>query len=233
MRRASGIVVLAAAFAGCSLLTTIDGVSGGGDDGRGEADATATDTGGGTNADTGLDPNDTGVPADSNADVDAALPNLQPNGGFELVNGSGCGNEWGVFQGSGTRVGDARSGSYACKACGTSTSESEYTLANGDSAKLEVAPGQRIRVEAWVRVYDDAASQQSVRGVIRIFAPDGGTNVVQRIDPPLVPVTTTWMRLETILDVTVAGRFNYYVAFLGGALASCALVDDVVVQRMW
>jgi hypothetical protein len=220
-----------ALLGGCSLFTSIDGVSGGAADGPSDAGDASTngsgDGGGGT-------PDANGAPdadAATAADADAALPNLQPNGDFELVNGGGCGSEWGVFQGTPTRVGTPRSGTYACKACGDDSSDPNYSLNSSDSANIDVHPGERYSVEAWVRAVDDAGAGQTVRGVIRIYA-TGTTTVVQRIDPPVVALTTTWTRIDTLLDITAAGDFNYYVSFNGGAVGSCALVDDVVIHRL-
>lgn len=219
---------------GCSLFTSFDGVSGGDDPPAGGADASTADTGGGSADDGGGGATDAGGSADVSADVDASLPNLQPNGGFELVNAGGCGAEWGVFQGSGTRVTGGRTGTYACKACGTAnTADGNYSLNNGDSANIAVKPGQRYVVEAWVRALDDNGTVQTARGVIRIYASGSTTVVVQRVDPPAVALTKTWTRLETTLDINVDGRFNYYVSFNQGPAGSCALVDDVVVQRIW
>jgi hypothetical protein len=225
--------------AGCSIFTAFDGVSGGADDGGTSvgADGASTEDGGGAAADTGASATDSGGATDSNvgidADADAALPNLQPNGGFEIVNAAGCGSEWGVFQGTATRVSTPRSDTYSCKACGNHPTDKTYSLNDGDSTNITVAPGQRYFVEAWVRAIDAAGEGQTVRGIIRIYAPGSSTDVVQRIDPPTIALTTTWARLETLLDITQAGDFNYYISFNNGALGSCALVDDVVIHRMW
>lgn len=218
-----------ALVASCSIFTSIDGVSGGAGDGPDGGPEAAVQDGGGGATDAGG--GDDGSTVTGDADADASLPNLQPNGGFELVTGGGCGTEWGVFQGNATRVTDAHAGTYACKACGTSTTDKNYSLNAADKTNITVQPGQRYVVEAWVRALDGATGMQTVRGTIRIYA-TGTTNVVQRIDPPVVPLTTAWMKLETTLDITVDGELDYYISFYDGPLGSCALIDDVVLNRV-
>ena len=120
----AGIVAVTSAV-GCSLFTSIDGVSGGQDpaDAATASDANIPDVVDEFPASDAAGGND----AVATSDADASLPNLHPNGGFELVNANGCGAEWGVFQGSGTRVSEAHTGTYACKACGTNTMDSEIS----------------------------------------------------------------------------------------------------------
>jgi hypothetical protein len=225
-----GIGVLS--LAGCSLFTAIEGFSEGDDFTPPNSDAAPEAVAPGNDASV----TDAAASSDADAatDADAAPPpNLQPNGGFEIVNGSGCGVEWGGFQATRTRVTTPRTGTYACKSCGNHPSDGSYSLSSLNSAtNIQVKPGERYRVEAWVRALDGAVGTQNVRGVIRIYAPGDSTNVVQRIDPPAVPLTTTWLRLETILAITDAGDFNYYVSSVDGPISSCSLADDIVVQRL-
>jgi hypothetical protein len=232
MLRASRLVTVGVlAVTGCSLFTSIDGVSGGDEPSAGLPDATPGEDSGNVVTDANGTNDATSAP---DVDADAApLPNLQPNGGFETINAGACGSEWGVFQGEGTRVSMPRNGTYACRACGNHVSDQNYSLNDGRSTNIAVLPGQRYRVEAWVRAIDAAGEGQAVRGTIRIYETASAVTVVQRIDPPTIALTQTWTRLETVLDISKAGDFNYYVSFDNGPLGSCALIDDVVVQRLF
>lgn len=227
MRRWSLLAVGSALVAACSF-TSLDGVSGGGSD---VPDAQAES--GSTNDATGSEdvaPSDTGADttvADSGPD---GGPNLQPNGDFELfTGGSECGPQWGSFMSNATRVTDAHGGSYACQLCATSSNN--YSLGNGDSALIDVVPGERYVVTAWVKAVGADAGGQTTRGSIRIYASASDMTIVQRADPAQIPLSTTWTQIQTILDITKAGRFNYYVQFNNGDATACGLVDDVEIHR--
>lgn len=221
---------------GCSILTSLDGLSSpdneastpGGDGGGLDGTTSATDAGDGASAtdassDTGSSPD---VAVDSGTDGGPSLPNLHPNGTFEanLV-------PWGAYQGVATQSDLARTGAHSLRACGTSNVD--FYTADDGSALGPPTIGATYRAEAWVRTSPGASAPPSMTIFLRSVSFTGGFQSIETNDAKAPgAITSTWQKLTVTITITKAAeRFGIFVGADPSA-GGCFLLDDVVLQRI-
>jgi hypothetical protein len=230
MRRArlaeltAALAIVASTTSACSLLTSLDGLSGSPasdvPDGDARADVDAT---GSTDA-----ASDTSATSDALDAGDDAGPNLHPQGTFE----TGTCDPWVGFQGTLEIVSTAHSGNGACRAC-TKPSTTDFFTADDNGAPGPGELGATYRAQVWVRTDPTAPAPPTATLFLREASIASGSFVqLQLNSTPEVPIDATWQRLETTLTfMNPDGYMNLFV----GAPASpnaCFLLDDAVLQRV-
>ena len=232
VRRILACAVFALA-GGCSILTSLDGLSSrnddqtptpGGSDGAAEGSAT------GDGASASDAPSDTGptddVTVDSGTDSGPSLPNLHPNGNFEANI-----MPWGAYQGVVTQNDLARTGAHSLRACGSNGLD--FYTADDGSALASPVIGATYRAEAWVRTSPGAAAPPSMTIFLRSVNFTGGFQSVETADVQAASaITSTWQKLTVTITITKAAeRFGIFVGADPSA-GGCFLLDDVVLQRI-
>lgn len=220
---------------GCSILTSLDGLSSrnddetpGGDGGGPDGTTSASDAGDGATAsdapsDTGSNPD---ALVDSGADSEPSLPNLHPNGSFEANI-----MPWGAYQGAVTQSDIARTGAHSLRACGSSNTD--FYTADDGSALGPPTIGASYRVEAWVRTSPGASAPPSMTIFLRSVNFTGGFQSIETNDAKAPgAITSTWQKISVTITITKAAeRFGVFVGADPSA-GGCFLLDDVVLQRI-
>ncbi len=172
---------------------------------------------------------DGGSPA-ADAAVDA-LADASDDAGTLLYeqrfDGPAC-NGWSTFQATNGSDPSGRAGA-ACRVC---MNAGVTDFFSGGSPGLGFVPAVgTYRAEAWVRTAPDAGVTSGGRLHLRQAKRDPFTPVASAMTPP-EPFSTTWSRLEVVLDVTKAEE-DLDVFVTGGAGPNaCFLVDDVKLYRV-
>ncbi len=195
---------IASFVAGCSLLTSLDGL--GSSDGGGDSHASdgSADSGG-----------------------DGGNGNLLTNPSFELGSG-GCGTGWGNGYGmTFTRVSPGRTGSYACLVCVLPNQTDSYEL---DSLIPVPAQAGSYYAEAWLSTPEGGVATQA--GVQGLYAGDGGisscigtSTICQGTFFP--PPVGTWSLSSATFTVTASGTIAVNVHSYAAPAGSCFVVDDL------
>lgn len=230
-RRIAGLIAgLAVATSACSLLTSLDGLSSGGDAGEGPSPDAAADHSAEGGADAAppfkADAADA-LPTEDAGARDDAGPNLHPAGTFE----NGTCSPWQGFQGSVGPISIAHTGSGACRACTASTTTDYFTVDDGGASGDDVV-GVTYRAEGWVRTDPSTPAPPDVRFFLRNASIATGTFVtLESSMSPAAAIDATWQHFEATLSVTKQGYLN---VFVGGthAPSACFILDDVTVRRL-
>lgn len=225
----SVIVVVASALLGaCSLLTDLDGLSGG----EAPSDATMTDAHVG-DAVLETAASDDATLEDASVGPDATPLNRQPNAGFEDAPGEpGCGPGWNGYDATLTRVTTSRTGRFACQACENGTDRSTgFTIDGYDSMKgVAIAVGETWHAEAWVRLPPGLSTVQQASIHVRTYAADG--TFIEGSQSAQVTLTSAWQKVAVDLQLSKPGNLlNVYIESGPAAAGNCVLGDDVVVYR--
>jgi hypothetical protein len=231
MRRSYVVSLIAAgsfAATACSLLNSVDGLTGGagpalvpegGEGGGGGLDATSN----------GDAVSDAAVEASLIRDAgDEAGSNLHPSGTFE---GPTC-DPWSGYQGTVEKVTDARTGTGACRIC-TSPTTTDYFTADDKGQGGAATVGASYRAEAWVRTAPGKAVPGASSLFLRSFSTAGGQFTSLELEnSPKKPLTDTWMKLEATLTITKpGGTLNIFVGADTNP-GACMLLDDVYLERL-
>lgn len=229
--RVIAIVASGGVLGGCTLLTSLDGLSSdaAGSDATAPASeagsdgATARDAGSGdTGADgSGLD----GGTRDAAPDAPSPV-NLAPNPGLET--GKPDCAPWGGYESTLVSESPGRSGALACRVC----AKPDVPFFTIDGDVLTAPPiGSRYRAEAWVRAIG-TTKPATVDLHLRTYNTVGGFVDRDQAVSSEIQIGTQWAKLEVEMTVTkTAERLDVFVA--GGppvgAGTPCFLVDDILV----
>jgi hypothetical protein len=213
-RRFTFIFVAMLPLAACSLVTSLDGLTGGSEDAGARDDSTSGDRDG-TRAE------DEGHPAtggDSSTGGDSGPGNLVTNPGFESGK-NGCGSGWsGGYGATDTLTAVARSGAASCMLCPAGANPPSFALQPTNPLSL---PAGSYRAEAWIRSPVSGATA-GLTGVI-VSAVDGTTFQGTQVRPDIDWVASTkTFTLSQPTDVTL--QVHTYFPMDG-----CVLVDDVAI----
>jgi len=233
VRRVLACAVFALA-GGCSILTSLDGLSSpndptpGGSEAGPDGTTSANDAGDSGSSSDAL--SDTGssadVTVDSGTDSGPSLPNLHPNGSFEanIV-------PWGAYQGVVTQNDLARTGAHSLRACGNNGVD--FYTADDGSALGAPTIGAMYRAEVWVRTSPGAPAPPSMTLFIRSVNFTGGFQSIETANVDTVgAITSTWQKLSVTITITKAAeRFGVFVGADPSA-GGCFLLDDVVLQKI-
>ncbi|MBS2018661.1 MAG: hypothetical protein JST00_37690 [Deltaproteobacteria bacterium] len=213
---------------GCSLFTSLEGLSGGGGDGGSpiSPDAASVAEAGSTDATTSTDASSTSdADEDAGSDAGPAPPNVHPNGTFDTTL-----DPWAAFQGTASKDTTARTGPFSLRACGKAGFG--YFTADDGSAFEGPVLGATYRAEAWVRTAPGAAVPPVIKIFLRSasFTPDFTSVESTEADGPAL--TSTWQKLSVTLKLTKpAQRLGIYVG-ADYVPEACFLLDDVALQRV-
>lgn len=233
MRRSAVFVFLAGialACTACSLLTSLDGLSGGSDGGSGSTDATsdvATSGDASPGADGGTDASDDAPSRD--AGDDAGAPSIHPQGTFE---GGTCA-PWAGYQGSVTASTLAHTGSFSCRVC-TAPTTTDFFTADDNGASGPGTVGATYRAEAWVRTDPSQPAPSEINVFLRSFRVDdnGVFLALESASSPDTTIGAQWKYIETTLQLTKPnGRLNVFVG-APHSPGACFLLDDVALRRI-
>jgi hypothetical protein len=212
------IAGLLASLSACTLITSLDGLSGGVPQDRLDAGALSE-------ADIVTDgARETSSSLDSG---DEAGPDLEPQGTFET---STC-SPWQSFRGTLVPSSIAHSGAGSCKVCIAAGGAASFT-ADDERSPGPAVVGATYRVEAWVRADPTAPAPPSLVLALRVATiADGGFQELESHLSLNVAPDPMWRRVESTLEVTKAGMINAFLAAEPAANA-CFLFDDVAIRRL-
>jgi hypothetical protein len=222
-----------AACAACSLLTSVDGLSGG----AAERDAAGSDASGdgpGANADAtdALVTNDGAAGDGSTAGdggPDASVPvELHPNGTFE----DGLA-PWGAYHGTVALDATARTGTKSLRPCAQPNPPADNIFSGDDQGAVpNPVIGATYHASIWVRA--DPAASMAPSGVLLLFRTIQLPNFAEVEVKTTTPVTldATWKKLEIDLPVTMPAKALNIAVIGQHAAGACFLVDDVSVVRI-
>jgi hypothetical protein len=209
----------------CTVLTSLDGLSGGVTDGG--APTSLSDA---LSEALGVSPDGFAVDAlssDSNAaesasadasSADGGPINLLTNPSFELGVG-GCGPGWNGYGATYTRSNTARTGSYSCMACPTGTGSYQLTAIS----TVQVGPGSYY-AEAWLRTPPGAAAVNAA-GTQVYFTADAAPN--NYFQANMISPGSTWQVSGEAFLIDAGGNLSFDVHVYYPGDGGCILVDDV------
>ena len=185
-----------AAAASCSLTSSLDGLTGGGD---------------------GATPSDGGAFTPSPQPGERVLGSSD----FESASSLGCGAPWVGTNATTSAGAPARSGSHACLVCMQSNVAAQYAAAGFTS----VVPdgGDRYRAEAWVRAVPDASKPQRIVMQLRKGGGAAASGAAVTIEPTWQRVEVTWVATEAGATITADVMVT---TPSGLAPGDCFLLDD-------
>ncbi len=219
------IFILVSALAGCSLTTSLSGLSGGPNDAPTPTEGGALPEGAAPGA------MDAAVEAASDARSDASTslgPNLYPAGNFDSPTSSLC-MDTGYHSDVALDSPGRNLSAFDCEVCAAGMSNDLYTLDRFTS----IAPraGERYRVTAWVKVDSPALPPSNgVTLALRSAVADPFQVFDEKVSDSVVP-TAAWQQLSVDLPITTdAPSLEYYI---GGLFtpSSCFLVDDIEIRK--
>jgi hypothetical protein len=234
-RRTYGVLGAAFLVAGCSALTSFDGLesSAGGttdaaspSDGSTTTDARASD--GGVLVD-GAQPSDGATTSDGGVGSDAGTANLVDNPSFE--NGAGgCGTNWGNgYNQTAMRVSPGRTGMYACDVCITPGASGSYQI---NAVKTIDVQSGNYYAEAWLSTPQGGVATSA--GLQVFFTGDGGIsgcngtpNTYCQAGFVMAAPGGAYMSSSTSFVVTGSGTVTLDLHSYDSTASSCFLVDDV------
>jgi hypothetical protein len=203
--RAFGFAFALLGAGGCSLLVSVDGLSGGVSD---SGDAS---------------------PGDANPQSDAASgnvdagPNLIFNGDFEEA-GADC-EDWFTFNATATTDPIAHSGQSSCRVC--EVGASGFAL-DHNTILSNISPGSTFTGTAWVRATpSNTDPAQHVAVAFRVYADAGGAPL-QDVGSASPVINQSWVQLTVMITTTSGGNLNLFIPADQTVDGSCFLVDDVV-----
>ena len=214
-------LLAASLMAGCSLVTSLDGL--------GPADGSANDVAIGDGGAGDVVTNDvvTNDAGDASAPPDAG-GNLAQNPSFDDGQG-GCGPAWGNGYGmTFTRVSPGRTGPYACEVCIGQGATGSFELSS--LAPVSVQAGSYY-AEAWLMTPDGGVPVGNGVGIQIVYDIDAGISGCQGIgnvcqgtffQPP-----ATWQKSTATFVSNGPGSVKITVHAYDNTAASCFLVDDV------
>lgn len=165
-----------------------------------------------------------GGAADARIDADTETGTLLYEQHFD---GPGC-NGWSSFQGTLASDPQGRAGG-GCRVC-MNAGVTDY-FSGGSPGLGFLAVAGTYRAEAWVRTAPDAGPTSGGRLHLRQAKRTPFTQIASAMTPP-ESYSTTWRRLEVVLEVTKTEEdLDVYVTGGAGANA-CFLVDDVKLYRL-
>lgn len=223
----SVLVSLAAtALAACSVLTSVDGLSGG--PGESQAIDAGVDvaTTGDATSDAGESKLDGGDASDaSDAPLDAPLTNLLPQGTFE-DGADACTRFMALTEVDVTRVSGGHEGAFACRLCAKSTVTAAYDF-YGQLLPASTSIGDRYQTRIWARSVTGAATIES-----RIRGYDQGA-FAQETSSNNVALDTTWKEVVVTHAITMATtRINAVLFGNSPDPGTCVLIDDWRVYKL-
>lgn len=212
MRSRTPVLLVASLMAGCSLVTSLDGL--------GPTDGAAGDV---ANDVVTNDAGDASAPPDSGG-------NLAANPSFDDGQG-GCGPGWGNGYGmTFTRVSPGRTGPYACEVCIGQGATGSFALAS--LAPIPVQAGSYY-TEAWLMTPDGGVPVGNGVGIQVVYDIDAGIGGCQGIgnvcqgsffQPP-----PTWQKSTASFTANGPGSMTLQIHAYDNTPSSCFLVDDVAV----
>jgi hypothetical protein len=240
VKRSSGLLGVAFLVAGCSALTSFDGLepssgalsdaASAGGDGSTNADGAVRTTEGGAGSDGGQASDGATPASDGGAGTDSGSNgNLIDNPGFE--NGAGgCGSNWGNGYGQTfMRASPGRNGSmYACEVC-ISGSGGSYQI---NAVKAIPVTAGNYYAEAWLSTPEGGVATST--GIQVYFTGDGGLSgctgsatYCQGMPFVMAAPGGDWSSSSTSFVVTGSGTVTVDLHSYAGTASSCFLVDDV------
>jgi len=212
-------LLAASLMAGCSLMTSLDGL--------GPADGAAGDVAIGDATTNDVATNDASDAGDASAPPDSG-GNLAANPSFDDGQG-GCGPGWGNGYGmTFTRVSPGRTGPYACEVCIAQGANGSFALSS--LAPVSVQAGSYY-AEAWLMTPDGGVPVGNGVGIQILYDIDAGIGGCQGIgnvcqgtffQPPF-----TWQKSTATFVANGPGTATIAVHAYDNTASSCFLVDDV------
>lgn len=216
----AGVLGLAL-VAGCSLVTTTDGLAG---DAASSAADSGADVAAASDADGATPPLD-----DSSAPDASAVVNLHPNGDFDAL---GC-KLWGGYYATLTADTLARSGTGSCRVCALEGSQSAGGFSADDASGSASNPpvGAVYAVSAWIRAAPGAPSPDDITVLLRSTRPSPFQIYEEAYGPRVAP-TNDWAQINVTLAINEQAEALNTAIIGRGSTGACFLVDDLVLQRL-
>jgi hypothetical protein len=168
------------------------------------------------------------------ANTDAPVVNLHPQGSFR---GLDC-SPWIPYQSTLTKVAERRSSPGSCQVSSTATDVDRYFAIDDNRNKpqtaITVAVGETYRVSAWVKSCPNQPAPSLIEINGRVLQ---SVNTFVRLEDhnsmEIEPSACNWLPVSQTFQIGQAGQLNVVVTARAPTSAGgCFLLDDVVVQKL-
>jgi hypothetical protein len=229
MRRWSALLMTS--FAGCSLLTPLEGYVTLVPD-AGPGDSLTSADGGGRSIEAGRsdaapvnNDNDASAPLDSGSEAEAEAPTgpeLLTNAGFETASGGGCGTEWHTDDSTLDLSSTARTGSHSCLICA-----STRMIVSADQNLNVVGPAS-VRLEAW---FENAPGRSLPTGYVLYYQVSNSSGDTLFHSDSALP-SSTWQRMSYTVTLGAGERLSAFLVAMTGSIGACVVADDASVKKL-